>query len=78
MRVLSTLMSLAGLSACVSHLQYPIYVLNVKEQKLYAHDSKNDLPISVCEETPQSKANCYVILRGDYIRLRRDLAEKQK
>lgn len=76
MSLLLVLIGLAGHSCTSTKLNYPVYVLRVKENKLNAHDPKDDLPLSVCEDTPQSMANCYVILRGDYIRLRRDLADK--
>lgn len=76
MNLLLVLILLGGLSSACSTLKvnYPVYVLRVKEGKLNAHEEKDDLPLSVCDDTAQSKANCYVILRGDYIRLMRDLA----
>lgn len=71
---------IAGLSlgllvvACASR-SYPVYVLRYREGRLNAHESKNDLPISVCDDTAQSRANCYVMLRSDYIKLSSDLIE---
>lgn len=64
------------LEGCATLPVYPVRVLHTKEHMLYAHDPKDDLPESVCDDTPQSKANCYVLLRADYIRWARDFAEK--
>ncbi len=77
MNLLLALIGMLGLS-CAHRPKYPIYVLRYKEGKLNAHNPKDDLPISVCDDTAQSKANCYIILRGDYIRLMRDFTEKNK
>lgn len=73
------LIVLVGLVDCTSvqpSIDYRVYVLNLKEQKLWANDSKDDLPISVCNDTLQSKANCYIFLREEYIKLRRDLVNQ--
>lgn len=66
--------------ACIScaTVQYQVFVLKYREGMLYAHDQKNDLPISVCDDTPQSKANCYVVLRSEYQKMIRDMTEKDR
>jgi hypothetical protein len=63
--------------SCAS-VQYTVYVLRFREGKLNARVAKDDLPISVCDDTAQSKANCYVILRSEYQKLLRDMAEKDR
>ena len=65
------------LTACAS-FDYNVFVLRYKEGKLNSKDPKNDLPISICDDTPQSKANCYVLLRADYIQVRSDFIEMQR
>lgn len=69
------LMLAVGLSSCTT-LSYHPYVLRLKDQKLNAHEAKDDLPLSICDDTVDSKANCYVFRRVDYENLMRDLAEK--
>ena len=65
------------LVSCAS-FNYTVYVLKYREGKLNAKDPKNDLPISICDDTPQSKANCYVMLRADYMQIRADYIELQR
>jgi hypothetical protein len=66
-----------ALVACASR-EYKVYVLSTKDQTLRGPELRDDLPISVCDETPQSKANCYVMLRAEYIKLRNDLIEYKR
>lgn len=65
------------ITACAS-FNYTVYVLKYREGRLNAKDPSKDLPISVCDDTPNSKANCYVMLRSDYALLRSDYIEMQK
>lgn len=54
---------------------YTYYVLKYREGKLNARNPKDDLPISICDDTARSKANCYVILRDEKIKIERDIIE---
>lgn len=66
------LILLIGLSACRStEPLYKVYVLRASEEKLKAHDEKDDLPISVCD----TKGACYVLLRDEYAKAMKDTAE---
>lgn len=73
---LGILVSLLFVS-CTSR-SYNYYVLRYREGRLNAHDPKDDLPISVCDDTVQSKANCYVVLRAEYIKIQSDLIEYRR
>lgn len=66
--------------ACVScaSVQYKVYVLKYRQGMLFAHLPKDDLPISVCDDTAQSKAMCYVVLKDEYAKMLRDAAEKDR
>ena len=71
---------LAGLASCSSTTpapveRYAVFVLNLSEKKLFARDPKDDLDLESCASTSQSKAHCYVILRNEYLRLRKDLVD---
>lgn len=74
--ILGLFLGLATIS-CAS-VQYKVYVLRYREGKLNARDPKDDLPISACDDTALSKANCYVITRSEYQKLLRDMAEKER
>lgn len=65
------------LLSCAS-FKYNVYVLRYREGKLNHKKPEKDLPISVCDDTPQSKANCYVMLRGDYQLLRADYIDMER
>lgn len=79
MKLLSLIL-LGALSGCATRspqsFDYTVYVLRLDEQKLNAKDASGDLPISVCTDTPKSKANCYIFLKDEYIRLRKDLVDQ--
>lgn len=77
--VFAMLIAMAALISCAStELQYRYFVLRSKEQKLNAKDPKDDLPLSICDDTPESKAQCYVIRRDEFSKILRDLAEKDQ
>lgn len=65
------------LVSCAS-FKYNVYVLKYREGKLNGKTEAKDLPISVCDDTPNSKANCYVMLRADYLLMRSDWIEMDK
>lgn len=75
--LLGLLMGLSVLS-CATR-SYQVYNLRYRQGRLNdLKDSSKDLPISVCDDTIQSKANCYVLLRADYIKFRSDFIEIQQ
>lgn len=65
------------LVACAS-FPYRHYVLHYRQGVLSAHDPKDDLPISVCDDTIRSKANCWVMLEADFTQLQKDMIEQKK
>ncbi len=78
MRLFLLLISLGALSSCSTRIdppKYKVYVLRLEEKMLFAHEAKDDLPLGVCGDTGESKANCWVFRRDEYLRLMRDLIE---
>lgn len=67
------------LVACAS-FPYKHFVLHYRQGILSGPDpkGKQDLPISVCDDTIQSKANCYVMLRADFIQLEKDMDAQKR
>ena len=78
---LKSLILLVGLASCSSFdptppPEYQVYILRVKENKLNAKTELGDLPLTVCADTSDSKANCYVFLKKEYQKLMHDLVER--
>ena len=67
------------LTACAT-FPYKYYVLRYREGRLNGHasDGSQDLPISICDDTAASKANCFVMLRGDFIQLQKDMDAQKR
>lgn len=70
----SIALAVFGFVACAStdYWKTPVYVLDHQHSMLRAHEEKDDLEIKVCDPDEQSSAKCYVILRNDYIALRKE------
>ena len=58
--------------------KYKYYVLKAREGKLNCKTEAEDLPISACDDTPQSKAVCFVVFRDEKMKMERDLVELRR
>lgn len=77
-KLLVSLGLLVSVVACAMRT-YPYYILRYRQGTLnHPTDGSKSLPISECDDTALSRANCYVMLRADFIKLNSDLIEAQR
>ncbi len=82
MKNLKSLTLLAALvSACATFdatppPEYTVYILNLKDKKLMGKSESTDLQLTTCEDSLESKAQCFVFLKKDYEKLMKDFVER--